>query len=116
MQTNHLQKIKVAGHLEDKRGIYQMALSWKVQDGKRVRKSISTGLTVKGNKKRAEAMMREKCDEMEQQLMAEQDGAAATENDGMLFADFMEHQWLGAMKNEVKVTVNANLKMQKSAS
>ena len=34
-----------------------MILSWKGKDGERKGKSISTGLPVKGNKKRAEAML-----------------------------------------------------------
>lgn len=34
-----------------------MILSWKGKDGKRKGKSISTGLPVKGNKKRAEAIL-----------------------------------------------------------
>ena len=47
----------VAGHLREQNGYFQMILSWKGADGKRKSKSISTGLTVKGNKKRAEAML-----------------------------------------------------------
>ena len=47
----------VAGHLREQNGYFQMILSWKNIDGKRKSKSISTGLPVKGNKKRAEAML-----------------------------------------------------------
>lgn len=47
----------VAGHLREQNGIYQIILSWKDYSGKRKTKSISTGLPVKGNKKRAEAML-----------------------------------------------------------
>lgn len=47
----------VAGHLREQNGYFQMILSWKGKDGKRKGKSISTGLPVKGNKKRAEAML-----------------------------------------------------------
>ena len=47
----------VAGHLREQNGYFQMILSWKGNDGKRKSKSISTGLPVKGNKKRAEAML-----------------------------------------------------------
>ena len=47
----------VAGHLREQNGYYQMILSWKGKDGKRKGKSISTGLPVKGNKKRAEAIL-----------------------------------------------------------
>ena len=47
----------VAGHLREQNGYFQMILSWKGSDGKRKSKSISTGLPVKGNKKRAEAIL-----------------------------------------------------------
>ena len=47
----------VAGHLREQNGYYQMILSWKGKDGKRKGKSISTGLPVKGNKKRAEKLL-----------------------------------------------------------
>lgn len=47
----------VAGHLREQNGYFQMILSWKGADGKRKSKSISTELAVKGNKKRAEAML-----------------------------------------------------------
>ena len=49
--------INVAGHLREQNGTYQMALSWKDANGKRRTKSISTGLPVKENKKRAESLL-----------------------------------------------------------
>ena len=49
----------VAGHLREKRGYYYIVLSYKDINGKRQTPSKSTGLPVKGNKKRAEAMLRE---------------------------------------------------------
>ena len=51
--------INVAGHLREQNGTYQMVLSWKDETGKRRTKSISTGLPVKGNKKRAESLLRQ---------------------------------------------------------
>lgn len=47
----------VAGHLRIQNGIYQMILSYKGKQNKRKIKSISTHLPVKGNKKKAEAML-----------------------------------------------------------
>ena len=47
----------VAGHLREKRGIYHMILSYTDENGERVTPTKSTGLPVKGNKKRAEAML-----------------------------------------------------------
>ena len=110
MNATHLQlqeKIKVASHLQEKRGIFQMALSWKLPDGTRGRKSFTTGLPVKGNKKRAELMLRDKCAEMEDMLTLElQDTlTAAPSNMGnMPFADFMEYRWLPVIKTEIKLT------------
>jgi hypothetical protein len=49
--------IMVAGHLREQNGYYQMILSYKDISGERKTKSISTGLAIKGNKKRAEAML-----------------------------------------------------------
>jgi len=49
----------VAGHLREKNDYFQMILNYKDSKGKRKTKSISTGLPVKGNKKRAEAMLLE---------------------------------------------------------
>jgi integrase len=89
--------IKVSGHLEEKRGIYQMALNWVERNGERGRKSISTGLKVKGNKKRAEEMLREARKAQEQVLRNMPD------SDEMLFADFME-QWLEVIRPNVKLT------------
>lgn len=40
----------VTGHLREQNGYFQMILTWKDATGKRRSKSISTGLTVKGNK------------------------------------------------------------------
>ena len=48
-----------AGHLREQNGIYQIVLSWQDENGKRKTKSVSTGLPVKGNKRRAEALLSE---------------------------------------------------------
>ena len=75
----------VAGHLREQNGYYQMILSWKGKDGKRRGKSISTGLLIKGNKKRAEALLLKTRKEFapENQM----------ENADMLFSDFLV-KWL----------------------
>ena len=49
----------VAGHLQEKGGLFYAVLSYKDKNGKRCTKWIPTGLAVKGNKKRAEAMLTE---------------------------------------------------------
>jgi len=89
-----------------------MVLSWKLPDGTRDRKSFSTGLPVRGNKKRAEAMLHKKCKEMENTLtmglhaemrIAARGNLTKSPSDmgHMLFADFMEH-WLETLKPKVK--------------
>lgn len=75
----------VAGHLREQNGNYQMILSWKDGDGKRRGKSISTGLPVKGNKKRAEAMLLK--------VRREFDPENHMENGDMPFVDFI-NKWL----------------------
>lgn len=75
----------VAGHLREQNGIYQIILSWKDANGKRKGKSISTGLPVKGNKKRAEAML--------MKVRAEFDPEDLIDKAEMLFTSFME-KWL----------------------
>lgn len=40
----------IAGHLQEKKGLYYMVLSYKDKSGKRISKWLPTGLPVKGNK------------------------------------------------------------------
>ena len=47
-----------AGHLREKRGYFHIVLSYTDENGKRQTPSKTTGLPVKGNKKRAEAMLK----------------------------------------------------------
>lgn len=75
----------VAGHLREQNGYYQMILSWKDNLGKRKTKSISTGLTVKGNKKRAEALLLKTREEF--------NPGDLPENAGMLVDEFLL-KWL----------------------
>ena len=50
----------VAGHLQEKYGIFYIVLSYKDSSGKRKVKWESTGLPVKKNKKKAEALLLER--------------------------------------------------------
>ena len=79
----------VAGHLQEKKGIYYMVLSYQDAAGKRKNKWVSTGLPVKGNKKKAEKMLMEARKEFVQpeRLKSEQ----------LLFSDFLL-QWLEVVK------------------
>ena len=82
----------VAGHLHEKNGYYYIILNLTDSAGKRKPKWISTGLTIKGNKKRAEQMLMEE----------RRKYTNAKAGDDVLFADFME-QWLEIVKSTVSV-------------
>ena len=90
----------VAGHLREKKGYYYAVLNYTDSLGKRKTKWISTGLTVKGNKKRAEAILmdaRRNFNPEEPKVM----------NGDILFADYME-QWLDIIKSSVAVPTFAS--------
>lgn len=89
----------VAGHLREQNGYYQMILSYKDIGGNRKTKSISTGLAVKGNKKRAEAMLLE--------ARKNFDIGITTEVGEIYFSDFLL-SWLEMMKNSVELTTYAS--------
>ena len=76
----------VSGHLREQNGMFQMVLTWKDSSGKRRSKSLSTGLAVKGNKKRAEKMLLK--------ARSEFNPDNYMPSTGMLFTDFLE-KWLG---------------------
>lgn len=105
--ADHLQKkaIRVSGHLEEKRGIYQMVLSWTDREGKRQRQSKSTGLQTRGNKKRAEDML------LDTRRAKERELASLPDLSDPLFADFMEYTWLEAVRQEVKLTTFGGYQM-----
>jgi len=89
----------IAGHLRIKRGIYQLVLSYTDSSGNRRTTSKSTGLAEKGNKKRAEEMLREAqlsftITELESPPSEQLPGS-------MLFADFMV-DWLEIVKPTIK--------------
>ena len=90
----------VAGHLREKNGHYYAVLNYTDSLGKRKTKWISTGLTVKGNKKRAEAILmdaRRNFNPEEPKVM----------NGDILFADYME-KWLDIIKSSVAVPTFAS--------
>jgi len=90
----------VAGHLREKSGYYYAVLNYTDSLGKRKTKWISTGLTVKGNKKRAEAILmdaRRNFNPQEPKVM----------NGDILFADYME-KWLDIIKSSVAVPTYAS--------
>ena len=88
----------VAGHLQEKNGVYYAVLSYRDAAGKRHQPWINTGLAVKGNKRKAEKMLEE--------LRRQYESPSANPGDlngTMLFADYMEY-WLKIIKGSVEVT------------
>ena len=93
----------VAGHLREQNGYFQMVLSFKDEAGKRKTKSISTGLPIKGNKRRAEAMLMEMRKNFENGIVTKD----IAQKGDILFADFLL-DWLEMMKNSLEVTTYAS--------
>jgi len=103
----------VAGHLREKRGYYHLVLSYTDENGKRQTPSKSTGLPIKGNKKRAEAMLQTARQEMERELERKQNQRAQTHPDDpteVLFTVFML-DWLEMMKSSIEITTYASYSM-----
>ena len=87
----------VAGHLQEKKGNYYIVLCYSVA-GKNKTKWISTGLPIKGNKKKAEKMLYEARESFIQPV----DPLDAASSD-MLFTEFMK-MWLAVAKTTVRTT------------
>lgn len=89
----------VAGHLQEKKGIYYMVVTYRTPAGQRKTKWASTGLPVKGNKKRAEKLLldfRKEFTPDERSLDSD-----------ILFSDFM-CQWLEIIKPTIALTTYAS--------
>ena len=84
---------QVAGHLQEKKGYYYAVLSYKDENGRRKTKWVSTKLPVKGNKKKAEAILTELRRTFSPPRITEgikPDGEyQASQMRNMLFADYM---------------------------
>ena len=100
----------VAGHLREKNGIYYIVLSYTDEYGNRKTPSQSTGLPVKGNKKRAEELLQEarqkKEEEMKYRRLAASTGMTIVPSQ-LKFTEFLS-DWLKMMKNSVEVTTYSN--------
>lgn len=86
----------VAGHLSEKNGTYYAVLTYSDRNGKRKSKWISTGLPVKGNKKKAEAFLLQARQEFQPEEKKQL-------GEDVLFADYME-QWLEIVKSTISIS------------
>ena len=84
----------VAGHLQEKNDFYYIVLSYKDAAGKRKTKWEATGLSVKRNKKKAEALLLER----RRNFMVPTAPAEIRLDDDILFSDFML-KWLEVAKS-----------------
>lgn len=105
----------VAGRLQEKNDYFYIVLSYKDESGKRKEPWFKTGLKVRGNKKKAEEMLkeyRENFDIKTGQLKKDEPIILTNEKeDGsdMLFGDYML-QWVERVKNTLELTSYAGYK------
>lgn len=85
----------VAGHLQEKKGYFYLVLTYTDHEGIRKAKWISTKLPVKGNKKRAQELLREARKSFEPDMPISMDD--------MLFHEYLEH-WLEIAKSTIQLT------------
>ena len=90
----------VAGHLREKGGHYYAVLNYTDYQGKRKSKWIATGLTIKGNKKRAEAILMDARRNFQEEAPHRMEAKT-------LFADFLE-QWLEVIRDSIAVPTYAS--------
>lgn len=98
----------IAGHLREKKGNYYIVLSYTGSDGQRKVKWKTTGLPVKGNKKRAEEMLLEA-----RRTFIPDDEAPA--NKEMLFTEYLEY-WLGIARTSIATVTYSSYSMMLRAS
>jgi len=107
----------IAGHLQEKKGLFYIVLNCKDEDGKRRPKWIPTGLKAKGNKKKAEALLQDARRNYEMIIPSAEvetvstktpgsqilsTGAKCQDENKTLFSDFML-RWLEMMKHSIEL-------------
>lgn len=88
----------VKGSVQEKGGYLHTVISYTDKGGKRKQKWQSTGLTAKGNKRKAQELLKERIDELEITLEREE-----TQIPDMPFSQFMSN-WLTMIKPTVLIT------------
>lgn len=89
----------VAGRLQEKNRFFYMVLSYTGADDKRKQPWMATGLPVKGNKKRAEQMLRD----LRRSFMPPKAERSEELSPDMLFGDYMLY-WLKIIRPAVQET------------
>lgn len=95
----------VTGHLREVNGYYHIVLNFTGEDGKRKNPSKTTGLPVKGNKKKAERMLREAIEDKQKELETCKEFGSPVTNVivQLTFTQFMK-DWLAMMKSSVEIS------------
>lgn len=93
----------VAGHLQEKNGFFYIVLNYKDSDGKRKTKWEATGLPVKKNKKKADALLQER----RRTFVPPTSPSEVRLDNEILFADFML-KWLEIAKSSIQITTYAS--------
>lgn len=97
----------IAGHLQEKYGFYYIVLSYKDENGKRHTPWFPTKLPVKGNKKRAEAMLLEMRQTYVPPSSTVENEPVVEAQADLAFSDFLQ-QWLCVAKSTVMLTTYAS--------
>lgn len=92
----------VTGHLREIKNHFYIVLTYKDTNGNRKAKTISTGFTVKGNKRKAEAMLSEA-----RQTFVIPETLNKQQTEDMLFTDYLL-DWLQIAKQGVALTTYAS--------
>ena len=100
----------VAGHLQEKNGMFYVVLNYRDENGKRKTPWISTNLPVKGNKKRAENFMMDVRRNFVLPNVQRIEEHEAMQKGDILFTDFLL-KWLRVAKSTVKLTTYASYEM-----
>lgn len=98
----------VAGHLQERNGLWYMVLNLYDEDGKRRPKWIPTDLPVRGNRKRAEAML---LAERAKYVKPDKNGSADGLSAGMYFEDYMT-TWYKLMRSNWAPTTYTGYRRQ----
>ena len=100
----------VAGHLQEKNGMFYVVLNYRDENGKRKTPWISTNLPVRGNKKRAENFMMDVRRNFVPPNVQRIEEREAMQKGDILFTDFLL-KWLRVTKSTVKLTTYASYEM-----
>lgn len=100
----------IAGHLQEKNGMFYVVLNYRDENGKRKTPWISTNLPVRGNKKRAENFMMDVRRNFVPPNVQRTEEREAMQKGDILFTDFLL-KWLRVAKSTVKLTTYASYEM-----